>query len=327
MTKDEGQKTNDKERVHVVAAALFNDRGEVLVARRHDGAHQGGLWEFPGGKIGPGEPAARALERELREELGITVRAARPLICTAHDYADRSVLLDVWRVVAWTGEPRGLEGQAIAWVAPDDLTERAFPAADVPVIAAVRLPSLYLVTPERQGDARRFLAQLEACLEDGIRLVQLRAKGLDRATYLTLAERALALCRDHGARLLLNADPRWAAEVGADGVHLSSARLRALARRPLEAPSWVGASCHDSRELEHAARIGVDFAVLSPVKATAGHPGAAPLGWARFAALARMAGLPVYALGGLGPEDLETAWRYGGQGVAAIRGLWKSDRR
>lgn len=318
--------TDDRKRVHVVAGALFNDRGEVLIARRHAAAHQGGLWEFPGGKVASEEPAARALERELREELGVAVQAARPLICVVHDYADRSVLLDVWRVVAWSGEPRGLEGQAIAWVSPERLDERAFPAADVPIIAAVRLPSLYLVTPEPEEDTRRFLKQLEACLEDGIRLVQLRARSLTSGAYRELAGQALALCCAHGARLMLNADPRLVAEVGAHGVHLSSARLRTLDRRPLEPPSWVAASCHDASELEQAARLGVDFAVLSPVKATTSHPGAQPLGWDRFATLVRSAAMPVYALGGVAAEDLETAWQHGAQGVAAVRGLWKGGR-
>ncbi len=319
--------TDDRERVHVVAAALFNDRGEVLIARRHDDAHQGGLWEFPGGKIAPGEPAPQALERELREELGVVVHAARPLISVAHDYADRSVLLEVWRVAAWTGEPRGLEGQGIAWVEPERLDERSFPAADVPIIAAVRLPSLYLVTPQPEGDPRRFLSQLEACLEGGIRLVQLRAKGCAPGAYRALAERTLAVCRRYGARLLLNADPRVVTEVGAQGVHLSSTRLRELISRPLEAPLWVAASCHDAWELEQAARLGADFAVLSPVKRTASHPGARPLGWTRFAALAQGAVMPVYALGGLGAGDVETAWRHGGQGVAAVRALWEGAAR
>jgi 8-oxo-dGTP diphosphatase len=314
--------TDDKERVHVAAGALFNEAGEVLIARRHDDAHQGGLWEFPGGKVAPGEAVAQAVRRELREELGVDVRAARPLIRVAHDYPDRSVLLDVWRVDGWTGEPHGLEGQAIAWVHPERLRERAFPAADVPIIAAVRLPSLYLITPEAGPDAKTFLTSLERCLARGLRLVQLRAPGLDAAAYRVLAADALALCRRHGAQLLLNAEPRLVDELGAHGVHLSSGRLRGLSGRALDASRWVAASCHDAAELARARRAGVDFAVVSPVAPTATHPGATPLGWAGFAALAAQAGMPVYALGGLGMDDLEAAWRHGGQGVAAIRSLW-----
>lgn len=316
--------TNDKEQVHVAAAALFNERGEVLIAQRHDHVHQGGLWEFPGGKVTGDEPVEQALERELREELGVEVRTARPLIRVAHDYPERSVLLEVWRVLEWRGEPRGLEGQAIAWVHPERLRERDFPAADVPVVAAVRLPSLYLITPDPGAGGEAFLARLEACLERGIRLVQLRAGGLAAEAYRALAARALARCRRHGAWLLLNSDPRVVSELGAHGVHLSGERLRALDRRPLDASLWVAASCHGASELAHAARIGADFAVLSPVKPTRSHPGAPALGWQRFGALAARAGLPVYALGGLAPGDLETAWRHGAQGVAAIRGLWEA---
>jgi len=308
--------------IHVAAAAVFDSQGRVLIARRHEHVHQGGLWEFPGGKVEVGESVAAALARELHEEVGIEVRHARPLIRVRHDYGDKAVLLDVWRVSEFDGEAHGREGQPLDWVAPDELPAYDFPAANRPIVAAVRLPEHYLITPEPGADIEAFLQALRASLRRGITLAQLRAKSLSRADYLSLAQRALPIARDHGTRLLLNADPELVMEAGADGVQLSSAQLRTLTKRPLSSDFWVGASCHSAEDLALAAALEVDFAVLSPVAATASHPEASPLGWARFQSLTDHAPFPVYALGGMTAADTETSFRYGAQGVAAIRGLW-----
>jgi len=299
--------------LRVVAAAVFDDRGRVLLARRPDHLHQGGLWEFPGGKVEPGESLEQALARELQEELGILPRSSRPLIRIRHAYPDRQVELDVWRVDAFVGEPHGREGQPVEWVAPEALPEREFPAANRPIVDAVRLPDRYLVTGGPAGDPRGFLARLEQALAGGVRLVQLRAKVLPEAEYLRLAGQALQRCRRHGARLLLNAPSGWVERVGADGVHLDRRRLA----------YWVAASCHDARELARAEAIGCDFAVLSPVLPTASHPGAPTLGWEGFAELADAARIPVYALGGVSPADIPRAHGLYAQGIAAIRALWE----
>lgn len=134
--------------IHVVAAALQDAQGRVLIARRPLGVHQGGLWEFPGGKLEPGEMPLRGLARELEEELGIRVLASRPLIRVHHDYGDRRVLLDVHRVTGFAGEPVGREGQPLAWRHPEDLDPGCFPAADGPIISALRLPPLYFITSD-----------------------------------------------------------------------------------------------------------------------------------------------------------------------------------
>ncbi|HXH04593.1 MAG TPA: Nudix family hydrolase, partial [Candidatus Competibacteraceae bacterium] len=225
------------------------------------------------------------------------------------------------RVDAWRGEPHGREDQPLAWRRPEVLDPAVFPAADVPIINALRLPAEYLIAPAPGGDRDGWLARLERAMQRGVRLVQLRAPGLAQAELLALYREAQALTRAHGARLLLNGTPEQAQAVSADGLHLSSMRLRALERRPALA-GWLGASCHDAAELAHACRIGVDFAVLGPVLPTASHPGAPTLGWSGLQALTEQATLPVYALGGLRRTDLETAWRHGAQGIAAIRGLW-----
>jgi 8-oxo-dGTP diphosphatase len=305
----------------VAAAVIVDGRGRVLLARRPDHAHQGGLWEFPGGKLEPGEAVEAGLARELEEELDIVPTEARPQIRVHHSYPTRDVLLDVWRVEAWRGEPHGREGQPVEWVATDELPARAFPAANLPVVSAARLPPLYLVTPEPAGE-RELLEGLERSLAAGVRLVQLRAKTLPADRYGRLAAEASALCREAGAGLLLNAEPALAAALPGAGVHLPAARLLASPERPLGPGRWVAASCHDLEEVAHACRIGVDFVVVSPVRRTASHPTARPIGWHGLWRITERATVPVYALGGLGRDDLPRAWAHGAQGVAAIRGLW-----
>lgn len=125
-------------RVHVAVGIVRDACGAVLIARRAATAHQGGLWEFPGGKVEAGETVPAALARELHEELGIYVQTATPWLQVRHAYADRQVLLDVWQVDAYQGEPQGREGQPVAWAAVAGLCEVDFPAADAPIIAALR---------------------------------------------------------------------------------------------------------------------------------------------------------------------------------------------
>ena len=123
--------------VQVAAGVIYNPAGQILIAKRADNQHQGGLWEFPGGKIEPDETPEQALARELLEELAIVVTACEPLVRIAHEYTDKAVVLDVWCVTEFSGEPRGVEGQPLQWVEPSDLTTYAFPAANEPIIKAV----------------------------------------------------------------------------------------------------------------------------------------------------------------------------------------------
>lgn len=308
--------------VHVMAAVIFNEDGEVLLSRRPDHVHLGGMWEFPGGKVEPGETAERALSRELSEELGIELKSASPLIRVPFTYPEKRVLLDVWRVTAYRGSPDGMEGQELVWVAEDQLSQWDMPPADRPIVAAIQLPNRYLITPEPGGNWDSFLEALEAALGRGIRLLQLRANQLSDDAYRELAAEVLNRCRDHGAQLLLNRNHELVAELGADGVHLSSSRLRRCSGRPLDQGLWVAASCHDPQELALAQRIKADFAVLGPVQTTITHPDVVPLGWERFGTYLEDAAIPVYALGGLSEEDIELSQKFGGQGISAIRGLW-----
>ena len=123
--------------VHVAVGVIINDVGEVLIARRASHLHQGGLWEFPGGKLEPGETVEQALVRELQEELAIYARSFDPLTTIEHDYGDKRVLLDVWWVRRFTGEPVGVQGQIVQWSKITDLGQFSFPAANAEIIQKI----------------------------------------------------------------------------------------------------------------------------------------------------------------------------------------------
>ena len=313
-----------KRRVHVAAAAMISaDQKHVLIARRPSNVDHGGLWEFPGGKLAPYETGLEGLKRELHEELGVEIVRAQPLIRVHHEYPDKHILLDVWQVHEVAGEPFGREGQAVRWVPMNELVNYPFPAANLPILRAVMLPTEYLITGEEPDD-ERFASLLERALrEDSIRLVQLRAKSLDDAAYVARAERALKLCREYGAKLLLNGEPTLLDQVDADGIHLTSARLMQLDRRPIAENKWLSASTHDQKQLSQAAVLGCDFVTLSPLRTTPSHPEVAPMGWHDFQQLVERAGMPVFALGGMTRFDANHARAVGAQGIASIRDFWK----
>lgn len=309
-------------RIHVAAGVVRGTNGRVLIARRPLDKHQGGLWEFPGGKVEVGETAEVALARELAEELGIVVTAARPLIKIKHDYPDKQVLLDVWEVLAFTGEPHGAEGQPLAWVDAEELPNYSFPAANQPIVTAARLPDRYLITPDDLC-SQDLLHGLASALDLGVRLVQLRLTTLADSAYRLLAKEVSALCAGR-AKLMLKGPLSWAEEFPEAGWHLTAQQLREHAGqgRPIAAGRLLAASCHDAAELHLAASLGVDFVTVSPILPTATHPEAQPLGWERTSELLSGIDRPAYVLGGVGPADLEQALRSGAQGVAGIRAFW-----
>jgi len=313
--------------VHVAAAAIVGADGNLLISRRHDHLHQGGLWEFPGGKVEPGESAPQALCRELQEELGITPTRYAPLITIPYHYPDKHVLLDVWRVDAFEGVPVGREGQPLRWVAVDALRNADFPAANRPIIAALKLPARCVITGEFSSPAD-LLAKVVTAIGRGAGMVQLRIPGAAPAQLSAAAALLYPYCRRAKVPLIVNGDPCQLAPDRADGIHLNRHRLQAMARRADDGwrepwqGKWIGASCHDAAELAAAQRLGLDYVSLSPVLPTASHPGAAVLGWPNYAALVKDAALPVYALGGVGAGQLADVRAAGGQGIAAIGAFW-----
>ena len=308
--------------VDVAAAVIEHPDGSFLLAQRPSGKIYEGYWEFPGGKVEPGEPIAAALNRELREELGIDVELAYPWITRVHAYAHATVRLHFHRVVRWRGEPRPHERQALSWQYNHELTVSPMLPANAPVLKALSLPTSLGITRAWASGAEPALCRLRLALTRGLRLVQVREKNLDPAARKIFATLVVQQVRDVGGIVMINSDVQLATNLGA-GLHLPSRELMAAKSRPdLE---WCSASCHDAVELEKARDLGMDFVLLGPVRATPSHAGAPELGWSKFADLARDYSLPVFALGGMRAANLDEARRSGAHGVAMVRGAWDRD--
>jgi 8-oxo-dGTP diphosphatase len=301
--------------VEVAAAVIERDDGSFLLAQRPPGKVYAGYWEFPGGKVEPGEPAEQALARELREELGIEVRRAYPWITRVFAYPHATVRLRFFRVLEWHGEPHPLEDQAIAWQRRDAEWAEPMLPANAPVIASLALPREYLITDAGRLGVPGMLERVEERVRRGPALLQVREPLLGEGERDLFTRQVIGLAHRYGSTVMVKAPTE-----GADGIHFTASELAALPRRP--EGLLAAASCHSRSELERAMELGLDFAVLGPVKATVTHPDAEPLGWERFASLVRGATLPVYAIGGLVRADLEDAWRAGAHGVAMVRGAW-----
>jgi len=306
--------------VRVAVAVLLRPDGRVLLAQRLSGTPYPGYWEFPGGKLEGGESAFAALGRELDEELGITILRASPWLVRRYVYAHAHVELHFFRVFAWRGEPHGRNGQAIAWQAPSAPEVAPLLPANAPVFAALGLPPIYGISMAEDWGEEVFLQRAGKAIAGGLRLIELREKSWPTQRLERLAQRLLELTRDTPTRVLLNGEEALALRLGCAGVHWTSAALRRARERP--AGMLCAASCHDETELGRAGELELDFAVLGPVKPTPSHPQAVPLGWARTASLLQRARLPVYALGGLTPADLDTAMEHGAHGVALRRAAW-----
>ncbi len=303
--------------IEVVAGVLADTQGRLLLTERRPSQDFAGCWEFPGGKRHAGENADMALLRELQEELGIRAEVVQPLIRIPWVYPHQSIVLEGLRVRSWQGTPHGREGQRLAWLAPEEIAIASMPPADQPLLAAARLPEICEITPAL-SHPRALRDDVQQRLRRGDALLQIRLPGwtVERvrdgiADFLSHDIRARRRC-------LLNADIEGARRFGC-GVQLKAHQLAELGERPLPSGQWVGASCHNGLELERAAVLACDFALLSPVVSTASHPNTPALGWGKFAKLVASARLPVYALGGMIPADDKQAQACGGQGVAGIR--------
>ena len=302
----------------VAAGVIFSpQRDQVLLARRPPNVHLGDLWEFPGGKLEPQETVEDALRRELAEEIGIEVVRSRPLIRLVNRYPDRTVTLNVHEVLAYRGTPHGREGQRVIWASPADLHHYPFPAANQPIIKAIRLPDRLAILPVRGDPTATILNAFEGLKARGISLVRLREEGAPVADARLITW--VAAAADLGLTVLIGGSPERVVRVGAQGLHLRSDEIAQYRQRPLPRGVWVSAACHTAAELKAAQGLDIDFVVLGPVLPTPTHPGAKTLGWPGFCSLIEGLNLPVYALGGLDETHLSEARDFGAQGIAAIR--------
>ena len=321
----------------VAVAVFIKPDGTFLLSSRPEGKPYPGYWEFPGGKIEAGETVREALIRELIEELNVTVTHATPWFTFMMHYTHATVRLHCWRVWAWHGDMRGMEGQLFQWQSLAHMTVAPTLPGCVPIFNALALPHVYAITNASEMGVEAYLQHLRALWSKNAsngtpvlgfkneivpQMVQVREKKLSREACASFTKSVVALAREceysRGVKVLVNSDIALAREVGADGVHLTSAQLLTLKERPDFA--LVGASAHTREEIEHAAELRCDFAALGPVQRTKTHPDQTPMGWVRFAELTEAVPLPCYALGGMTLGDLDTAIIHGAQGVAMQRG-------
>lgn len=322
MQNTETDSTESTSVTHVAVAVIKGDDGRILLARRPDNKHMGGLWEFPGGKVEAGEDICTALQRELQEELAISFSKMKPLITIYHEYPGKTVLLDTWEVSGLQGEPFGNEGQPVRWVFPEMLSELAFPPANRPIITAAKLPDQYMVTG-RFTHPHELFHKVDKAVSAGIRLIQFRAPWLEVGEYLELAQSLSKRLSDQDVTLLLKGDLRLLENPWCRGLHLTSRQLTSLKQPVLRRPGqWLVASCHDEMQLQQALACDMDFVTLSPVLPTQSHPEATPVGWEQAQALTRSVPLPVYWLGGMRPELTDRVKSLGARGIAAIGAFW-----
>ncbi|MBF6058587.1 Nudix family hydrolase [Thiomicrorhabdus heinhorstiae] len=309
-----------------IAVGVLRCEEEICLSLRQKHQSHADHWEFPGGKIEAGESIDEALKREFIEELGVQTDNWQPLIEIPWVYDKKgeevSVRLHVYQTYDFDGTPHGKEGQLVRWFNQNELRELTFPQANQGILTALELGDRYAISG-RFADSEDFSARLDKVLSDGIKLIQLRAKGLDEAEVLKLAQDNIDAIHKAGAKLMLNGTPEWLAQTRADGIQLASNQLFEYDSRPIGKDKLLGASTHNAEELTQALKIDADFILLSPVLPTATHPDMDALGWEAFAEMVKEIPVPVFALGGMKTELLNQAKLNGAQGIAAISEFWK----
>lgn len=317
--------------VHVCVAVIerhnsVSNNKQVLIAKRPNHVHQGGLWEFPGGKVEVGEDVFSALSRELFEELDIHINALgkgtrealenKKLIQIRHRYPDKTVFLDVWRIQDFSREPYGKEGQEVRWVDAQDLNLYTFPAANKAIINACVLPNRYFITPAYTSilDAEE---GLKLALSQQAELIYFRQPHLDLESYMSWVDTLLIDTPILAEKLVYQFSEVIEQYPGA-GVHLSQKLTVGLKSRPISKDYWFSVSCHNLQEIEQSIALEADFITLSPLLPTKTHPGHQSIGWGEFKRLLLSVELPVYGLGGLSSSDEMALIEAGAQGLAGI---------
>jgi 8-oxo-dGTP diphosphatase len=301
--------------VDVVAAAIRDGAGRLLLAQRPAGKHLAGLWEFPGGKREPGESAHEALARELYEELGIDVAASQPLMSLTHHYPGKSVRLQIRGVVDYRGQASGREGQAIDWFTLDAARALPMPAADRPILKLLAVdPRCCIVDSAAEGLVIERVEQAwRSHLEAGGQSLCLLTAGIEGRALEDLVGRCATLARGAGARWLTDAPLDLAMHLQADGVVLDLDHHRHLDARPLPADKVLALRCTDAPDFEHAARLEADLACLAPVRSKG--PVRPDIDWAALDEQIKASPLPVL-LWGAEPGVLARARDLGAFGVA-----------
>ncbi|MFA7495172.1 MAG: Nudix family hydrolase [Acidithiobacillus sp.] len=305
-----------------VATGIVEDaKGRLLVSLRPEGKPWPGFWEFPGGKVDPGETPPQALLRELWEEVGIEVINPSPYRILDYTYPERTVRLHFYRIRHWRGEAYGREGQQVRWLYPWEIPALECLPANLQMTAAILAealpqPPLCLVADPSRLPLADFTTAWKSAMQNGVRWVVLRCKTPpDAATAAVLR----SLCSESqavGCQVWLNHPdplPDWPCH----GRHLTQGQLDA----GLQPEGAFGVSCHDAEGVQRAAQRGARYVWLSPLFTTQTHPQAPALGTETFAEIAVNCGLPIIALGGLSPERVKEAMDAGASGIAVLSGI------
>lgn len=312
--------TNLKPRIDVAVAVVFNASGQVLWGCRPEGKPYAGYWEFPGGKVEPDETVWQALVRELKEELDITALDGGPWFRIEHDYEHANVRLHLYRVWRFEGTPKSLEQQSFIWAGLDGADLSPILPATEPLLPKLAQPTVMALSNYEAG-FQACANRLEQALNhnDMPVYVQFREKLLKGDALIQAFEHCYGLCQKTGQAMLLNSDTWLNLSEHLDALpcplHLTQAHLLSGQFQDLQC---AGASVHDADSLLKAFDRGLSYAVLGAVKQTASHPGRLGLGWANFLEVVQGARLPVFAIGGLGFDDMRQAQSHGAHGVAML---------
>lgn len=303
-----------------VAVGLIVRNGQVLIAWRDSSKHQGGRYEFSGGKVDAGESVPTALARELAEELAIQVHTCRFVRRLHYRYPEKTVCLHVYRVDQFSGEPRGAEGQPLKWVAPAELWQYQFPDANRPILRAAQLPDLYTISHDMSAfdSPEQWLAyHTQNVAPDAWLYVRVPTLAPDAQPALILQ-----LQQQRADLKLVISAALYELNLPVAGYHLRHADLATYTALPRhDERQLCFASVHDAASIQAADELGVDAMLLGAVLPTESHPEQTGIGWKAFEQLANVSKCPVYALGGQSAATLATAQQHAGYGVAGIRGM------
>ncbi len=310
--------------VEVAVAVIFAPNRRVLLAQRPAGKPMAGYWEFPGGKLEPGESVIEALRREIDEELGLHIEHADPWVVLPFVYPHATVRLHFMRVTRFSGTPRSREQQAFRFEPIDQFSAEPWLPGALPLKRWLKLPPRVALSNGFEEGAARYLDRLSQHLKkkpDPFWLV-LREPGLSDAAFAAFFDAVMPVARAFGLTVLVSSRHDRRFWTLADGVQLTAQDLLASRVRP--PVRWCLASCHGSQDLAMAARLGADAALFGAVFETASHPKRTPLHWSGFEEVVKNTPLPVLALGGLRFDavTLGAAMRHGAHGVAAQRGAF-----
>jgi len=289
-----------------VAIAILIHRGKILVGWREEQQHQGGKHEFPGGKVEQGETPEEACRREIYEEVGIGLKDWHQFDYIHHEYDDIIVNLHLFHSYV-PDELLNLIHQPWAWYTRDQLLHLNFPKANKNIIKRLYWPHLIKISntlkPVENSDVLLYW-----------RIEEFEPQYIEQLTGLDEGQRSNLIIN---IAMWQQLSPELQKQIKT--VHLKQSQLMSLHKGDLEVGVRFIAACHDAVSLQHAQQLGCDGVFVSPVKVTETHPDASALGWERFADLAQDSQIPVFALGGVHPDDLATAQQHGAYGLAGIR--------